>query len=148
MRNRTHRADAVIDAGLAVIIWVVVVTLLEQRLIVAGGPPGRETLEIRLAAVVVIALAAAQAGRGLLAASGAGSPAAVSEVYAVLMEHLHESARRWVAFSLDGSPATAELTRRGLPRRSARQPGLVTHLRCGLVTWISASHGRPAAVVQ
>jgi hypothetical protein len=68
---------------------VVVVALLGQRLIVAGGPPGRETLEIGLAAVVVIALAAALAGWGLLAASGAGSPAAVSVVSAVLMERLH-----------------------------------------------------------
>jgi len=58
--NRTRRAGAV---GLAVVIWVVVVPLLGHRLIVTGGPPGRETLEIGLAPVVVIALA----GWGLLA---------------------------------------------------------------------------------
>jgi len=62
--NRTRRARAVIGAvGPAVVIWVVVVPLLGHRLIVTGGPPGREALEIGLAPVVVIALA----GWGLLA---------------------------------------------------------------------------------
>jgi hypothetical protein len=59
---------AVIGAvGLAAIIWVVAVPLLGHRLVVTGGPSGRETLEIGLAPVAVIALVAALAGWGLLA---------------------------------------------------------------------------------
>jgi hypothetical protein len=66
--NRTRRAGAVIGAvGIAAIIWLVVVPLLGHRLAVTGGPPGRETLEIGLAPVIVIALAAALAGWALLA---------------------------------------------------------------------------------
>jgi hypothetical protein len=66
--SRARRAGAVIGAvGLAVVIWLVVVPLLGRRLIVTGGPPGRETLEIGLAPVVVIAGAVALAGWGSLA---------------------------------------------------------------------------------
>jgi hypothetical protein len=67
--NRTHRAGAVLSVvGLAVATWVVVVPLLGHRPIVTGGPPGRETLEIRLTpvATIIAAAAAVPVGRRLL----------------------------------------------------------------------------------
>lgn len=66
--NRSHRIWGVAGAvGVAAALWMVAVPLLGYRLTVAGGPPGRETLEIGLVPVVIVALAAALAGWALLA---------------------------------------------------------------------------------
>jgi hypothetical protein len=53
--------------GLAATIWLVAEPLLGHRRTVTGGPPGQETLEIGLAPVMTIALAAALAEWALLA---------------------------------------------------------------------------------
>ncbi|MFG1648518.1 DUF6069 family protein [Micromonospora sp. NPDC049275] len=66
--NRSHRIWGVVGAvGVAAALWMVAVPLLGHRLIVTGGPPGRERLEIGLAPVVIVALAAALGGWALLA---------------------------------------------------------------------------------
>ena len=66
--NRSRRIRGVIGAvGVAAALWTVVVQLMGHRLTATGGPPGREPLEIGLAPVVIVALAAALAGWALLA---------------------------------------------------------------------------------
>ncbi|TNH23976.1 hypothetical protein FHG89_26065 [Micromonospora orduensis] len=66
--NRSRRIWGVVGAvGVAAALWMVAVPLLGHRLTVTGGPPGRERLEIGLAPVVIVALAAALAGWALLA---------------------------------------------------------------------------------
>jgi hypothetical protein len=63
-----RRIRAVVGAvGLAGAIWTIAVPLLGHRLIVTGGPAGRESLDIGLAPVVVIALLACLAGWAVLA---------------------------------------------------------------------------------
>lgn len=66
--SRMHRIRAVVGAvGLAAVIWTITVRLLGHRLVVTGGPAGRESLDIGLAPVVVIALLASLAGWAALA---------------------------------------------------------------------------------
>ena len=65
--NRRHRIRGVVGTvGVAAALWTVAVPLLGHRLTVTGEPPGREGLEIGLAPVVIVALAAALAGWALL----------------------------------------------------------------------------------
>jgi hypothetical protein len=51
--SRKRRIRAVVGGvGLAAVIWTVAVPVLGHRLIVTGGPSGRESLDIGLAPVV------------------------------------------------------------------------------------------------